>query len=378
MNPVQSRRLTQEMDDTYQRALIGGAFYLAAWLVVGIYGDAFTRAPAASWALVLVFFALAIVRFVKRPPGDVDDASRLLWLRNHWGIVVLTTTLWGGVFCWAMLDPAFGAARTAALLSTLGLATAFAHTFSMRRGFAFAGIAVMYLPGLFLLWRDPSDRPTALVMSVYLIYVFVAVLRSHVEYQQRLDLDQDLRDQRDLFAQQSRIDPLTELANRRYFADVLAKATSHSLRTGEPLALLLLDLDHFKKVNDTHGHAVGDACLVAIAGRLKSEFLGQGELAARLGGEEFGVVLDGQNLASAALSAERFRQHLAANPIELDGIILAMTVSVGVAEFDAAVHGNDDGLYRAADSAVYRAKAAGRNRVCRDEPVLALGPQIRA
>ncbi|MCI4568464.1 GGDEF domain-containing protein [Lysobacter sp. CFH 32150] len=372
MNHVQSRRLTQEAGDTYQRALTGGVFYVLAWLVVGFYGGAFTRAPLTSWLLVMVFVGLTIARFAHRLIPGVDDAGHLRWLRWHWGIVVLTTTVWGGVFCWALLDPGFGGARTAALLSTLGLATAAAHAFSMRRGFALSSISVLYLPGLFVLWTDPADRAIALVMSIYLVYVLISLVRSHAEYQQRLDLDQELRDQRDLFAQQSKIDPLTELANRRYFSHVLAEATTHATRTGEPLTLLVLDLDHFKKINDTHGHAVGDACLVAIAGRLRSVFSDEGDLAARLGGEEFGVVLSGQDLATASGRAERFRENLAQHPIALnngapEGLVLAITASIGIAEFDKAIHRDVDELYSAADSAVYRAKATGRNRVCRDD-----------
>ena len=375
MNAVQRRRLTQEVDDTYQRALVGGVFYLAGWLVVGISGDAFTRAPEASWALVLAFIALSIARVVHRPPAeaeaDANAAAQTRWLRNHWGIVVLTTALWGGVFCWTMVDPGFGRAQPAALLSTLGLATAFAHAFTMRRSFAFAGIALLYLPGLLLLWGNPAHRPSALVMSVYLVYVFVSVLRSHAEYQRRLDLDQDLRDQRDLFAQQSLIDPLTELANRRHFAEVLATASTHPSRADVPLTLLLLDLDHFKKINDTHGHAIGDACLVAFAKRLRDGFGGDGDLVARLGGEEFGVVLHGQGMATACARAQRFRDALVGDPLAVEGIVLAITASIGMAEFDRARHRGPDDLYRAADSAVYRAKAEGRNRVCREEPALA-------
>ena len=380
MNHVQSRRLTQEVQDTYQRALTGGVFYLAAWLIVGVWGGAFSRTPLTSWLLVLVFTALAAARFVHRAPAEADaadGASRVRWLRRHWGIVLLTTLLWGGTFCWALLDPGFAQARTAALLSTLGLATAIAHAFSMRRGFALAGIGLMYLPGLLVLWADPGERATALVLTVYLVYVLVSLLRSHAEYQQRLDLDQELRDQRDLFALQSKIDPLTELANRRHFSDVLDAAVAQSLRSGQALTLLVLDLDHFKKVNDTHGHAVGDACLVAIAGRLRSAFAGKGDLAARLGGEEFGVVLAGNDLAMATQRAERFRRALVEHPIGIDGgaydnLVLALTASIGLATFDRALHRDVDELYSAADSAVYRAKAGGRNRVCSQPPPVAM------
>ena len=384
MNAVQSRRLAQEMEDTYRRALTGGPFYLLAWLIVGIYGNAFARTPLASWLLAFVFAALAGLRFLHRPIADAgghaDDAARVRWLRLHWGIVALTTLLWGAVFCWTLLDSDFGNARTASLLSTLGLATAVAHAFSMRRGFALACIALLYAPGLLVLWANPADRATGLVMMVYLAYVLISLVRSHAEYQQRLDLDQELRDQRDLFSQQSKIDPLTELANRRHFSNVLAEASERALRTGGALTLLVLDLDHFKKINDTHGHAIGDACLVAIAGRLRSLFSGEDDLPARLGGEEFGVVLDRQDLATAARRAEHFRANLAEHPIALhgstldgnalDGMVLAMTASIGIADSDSAIQRDVDALYSAADRAVYRAKAAGRNRVGADEPAL--------
>lgn len=371
MSTLQARRLAQEVDDTYRRALVGGAFYLAGWLLVGFYANAFAHSPLPSRLLVLVFVCLALARALHRPPEDAQAADRLRWLRSHWCIVVATTTVWSGVFCWAVLDPQFAVARTAALLSTLGLSTAFAHTFSMRRGFAVAGISLLYLPGLLLLWRDPIDRPTALVMTVYLAYVAITLLRSHVDYQRGLDLDQILRDQRDLFAEQSRVDALTELANRRHFADVLARATKQPTGSDAPLVLLLLDLDHFKKINDSHGHAIGDGCLVAVAARLKAEFHGSGELVARLGGEEFGVVLQDQSLAAVSLRADRFRENLVRHPIIVDGKPLPVTVSIGIAQFNRPAHRDDDGLYRAADRAVYRAKDAGRNQVCHDEAALA-------
>lgn len=374
MNAVRTRRLTQEMTDTYRRARTGGAFYAAAWLLVGIYGDAFSRVPLPSWGLLLAFVGLAAWRFAHRPLVDADEAAVVAWLRVHWSIVLATTALWGALFVWATLDPQFGAAQTTALLFTLGLATAIAHAFSMRRVFAFTAIGLLCVPVLVLLWANPDDRANGLMMVLYLVYVVISLLHSHAEYQQRLDLDQELRSQRDLFSRQSRIDSLTELANRRQFADVLASAALQSMDGGTPLSLLLLDVDHFKQVNDQHGHAVGDACLMAIAARLRNSFSGAGELAARVGGEEFGVVLHGHDLASALQRAERFRADLAAHPIALDGVILPMTVSIGVAEFNRAVHDDVDALYHAADAGVYLAKAEGRNRVRHGDSAAASGP----
>lgn len=369
MSLALTRRRTQEMADTYQRALTGGPFYAAAWLLVGIYGQSFSRAPVASWGLLLAFIGLAAWRFLHRPLREGATAAAITqWLGVHWGIVLVTTALWGASFFWATIDPAFGSARITSLLFTLGLATAIAHAFSMRRGFAFASIGLLCVPGLFLLWSNPADRANGLMMAIYLVYVVASLLRAYAEYQQRLDLDQELRSQRDLFSTQSRIDPLTDLANRRQFADVLGAAAADAARSKRPLTLLLLDIDHFKQINDTYGHAVGDACLMAIGRRLKTSFCDEGDLAARVGGEEFGVILAGQDLAAASQRAERFRASLAEHPVALEGLVLTLTASIGIAQMDPATQAGVDDLYHAADSAVYQAKAAGRNRVCRAAP----------
>jgi diguanylate cyclase (GGDEF)-like protein len=363
-----SRRLLQEIDDTYRRALVGGPFYPLAWLILAAYGGAFANYPGLSWGLFAVFLGFAVLRYVRRPPAETGYVRQMRWLRGHWALVLATTTLWGALMGWAVADPGLQGGRNAGLLATLGLATAFAHTFSMRLGFSAFGIATLYLPALVLLLPRADLRADALVMLVYLVYVVLSLLRSHADYQRQLDLDQQLRDQRDLFHQQSRIDALTGVANRRHFADRLAEACARSRADATPLSLLVLDLDHFKAINDTHGHAAGDACLVAFARRLGAEFAGGGILAARLGGEEFAVLLEGLGEAQALARAEAFRAAWLQWPVDLGGGVVAkVTVSIGVASFDAARHEDGEGLFRAADRAVYRAKSAGRDRVCREE-----------
>lgn len=229
----------------------------------------------------------------------------------------------------------------------------------------------MYLPGLTILWQRPEDSASAVVMTIYLVYVVATLWRSHDEYQHRLDIDQKLRDQSDLFEQQGRVDALTELANRRFFTECLMSMSQGARNADSHLVLMVLDLDYFKNINDQHGHAIGDSCLSLFASRLKEKFRREGEHAARLGGEEFGVLLQGESLENALRRAEEFRSMCAGNPIQIGTQALDITVSIGVAKFDPDVHRDGDGLYRAADSAVYQAKNSGRNRVCSHEPEVA-------
>ncbi len=372
MKQTASLRLKQEVADTYRLAMIGGYFYLAGWLVVAIYGEAFTHSPVIAWGLTVLFLCLAIVRRLHKPPVEHADASTLnRWLMLHWSIVLTTTTLFGVLFLWTQIDPRLAAGHTAVLLSTMGLAVAIAHAFSMRLRFAILCVAVMYLPGLIALWLTPKDPASAWVMTIYLMYVAATLWRSHNEYQHRLDIDQQLRDQRDLFEHQGRIDALTELANRRFFTESLMSMSQKARSTGQSLVLMMLDLDHFKNINDQYGHAVGDTCLSIFSTRLKNQFNIDGEHAARLGGEEFGVLLQGQSLEVAIRRAEDFRSMCMRDPIQVGSVSMPITVSIGVAEFDPNEHRDGDGLYRAADSAVYQAKNSGRNRVCSHEPEVA-------
>lgn len=154
-------------------------------------------------------------------------------------------------------------------------------------------------------------------------------------------------------------DSLTGLRNRRYFLDQAESAINQAKRNGLPLSLILLDIDYFKKINDTHGHAAGDQALVFLANSLTS-ILRTTDTIGRIGGEEFGVLAPNTNSASAFHLAEKIRVFLENNPLWVDGNALRLTVSLGVTTCDNGVHGIDT-LMRCADEACYMAKFKGRN-----------------
>lgn len=156
-------------------------------------------------------------------------------------------------------------------------------------------------------------------------------------------------------------DPLTLLPNRRYGMEHFAQEWASSLRGGRPLACLLIDVDRFKQINDTHGHDVGDAVLRQGATILKESCRKQ-DLVSRLGGEEFMVVCPDSDLDAAACCAERIRSTFEASTIQVNGATCRMTVSIGVAVRDKAME-RPDSLWKVADQALYAAKQAGRNRV---------------
>jgi two-component system cell cycle response regulator len=157
-------------------------------------------------------------------------------------------------------------------------------------------------------------------------------------------------------------DPLTGLHNRRYMAGQLDSLVKRAMHGGEPVSALMIDIDHFKKINDSFGHDIGDEVLREFAVRLASNVRAI-DLPCRYGGEEFVVIMPGTRMEDALRIAERLRTHVAGSPFRVAGgaELLTVTISIGVA---ATVEGDSpDALLKRADEAAYEAKAAGRNIV---------------
>jgi diguanylate cyclase (GGDEF)-like protein len=157
-------------------------------------------------------------------------------------------------------------------------------------------------------------------------------------------------------------DHLTGLLNRRAFLDATEKEIRRAHRYGQPLALIMLDVDHFKRINDGHGHPAGDEVLRRVAGACR-DMLRDGDLMGRFGGEEFAITLVQPPLQVAAAVAERLRKAVAGLAIEHEGRRIGVTISLGIAEIGADITGLDH-LISKADACLYAAKRDGRNRVC--------------
>ena len=159
-------------------------------------------------------------------------------------------------------------------------------------------------------------------------------------------------------------DPLTGLANRRAFDDYLDPEWQRAARQDEPLSILLVDVDYFKRINDNYGHPAGDACLRELSRRLLAHFKRPADRVVRFGGEEFAVVLPNTPAIGAIVQADRFRAFMESEPMTLsEGQQVTVTVSGGVAAVvpDGSVSPRD--LIKRADEALYRAKRNGRNRI---------------
>ncbi len=180
------------------------------------------------------------------------------------------------------------------------------------------------------------------------------------ERTQALNLvNEELRETNQILEKLAAQDSLTELANRRYFFEQATAEVLRAQRYKHPLSIQMLDIDHFKTINDRFGHAAGDSVLKAFADVLRSN-LRRNDLAARIGGEEFVVLLPETGIDDAMLHAERMRQAIESSRIQFGNQTLAITVSIGVAGLDPGELSPEPMLLRA-DGGLYHAKQSGRN-----------------
>jgi len=181
-----------------------------------------------------------------------------------------------------------------------------------------------------------------------------AAMYSFMDITERKKLEEELR-------QMAQTDSMTGIFNRRYFTEMGRKEFKRCRRNKYPLALLMLDIDHFKQINDTYGHSIGDEaikvfCVLCQSSARDIDIIG------RLGGEEFGIVIPDNDLETANLIAERIRHTVEKNIIHIDEMNISYTVSIGICELQD-MHQDFDALMNCADVALYQAKQDGRNRV---------------
>lgn len=176
-----------------------------------------------------------------------------------------------------------------------------------------------------------------------------------------LERTTELEKAKDKAEQLARIDALTEVSNRRYFEEVATREFTRAQRYQQPLSVVMFDIDLFKQVNDTYGHAAGDSVLKVVANVAK-DAVRDIDFVARIGGEEFAILLPGVTIEQAMVTTERVRVGIANYSFDYQGQIVTFTASFGVSQLKKADQ-NFDALLLRVDQAMYMSKDAGRNKV---------------
>lgn len=341
----------------------------AGWLVV--VAMAWSLAPSSalwSWfAGAVLCWVLSLVLCLRARGAGVEQTGHR---RGLWASAFIDGIGWGlmPVFLMgldATLDARLAAVLCGVVAVTVGVYITSLPAMRLQIGGTWLGLALSVLLG------GGPDGPILFGLAVMhvLALVFLPGIAERVIDGIRLQqanarMAEQLRQHLQTVEEEAATDPLTGVLNRRALDRLLARETDRCALQGGIVSVLALDLDHFKAINDAHGHAVGDEALRAFARRLRSP-LRQTDAVARPGGEEFIVLLPGAALPKALEIAERLRAAVAEEPL-VERPRVAVTVSIGVATYRAGDRGAD--LLGRADAAAYAAKRAGRDRVvCAEE-----------
>ncbi|CAD5108687.1 GGDEF domain-containing protein [Zestomonas carbonaria] len=348
---------------------IGNVF--SGSMVFGVYYASAPLSGLSLWLACLVLLMLVRLGLVRAYRRDPQRVKPLTWARLTMCQCAAVGLAWGIGAIWLMSygtpyeDVIYGCIALASVMVAMSNVSYWpAHLAFHVPMFFFLGIAY---------GRDPEPQATFLAICAWVVCPFIAEMgrRLQIRFNAALKLaweNQVLAHKYALANQElavlSRTDDLTRIANKRHLDETLEREWHRCARQGEPLGVLMLDIDHFKLYNDSYGHLAGDACIRQVAEAMRASVREHVDFAARFGGEEFTVVMPGADLATACAIAERIRATVEALHLPHGGAERGyLTVSIGVASSEQGHANSEEALVGNADVALYEAKRSGRNRV---------------
>lgn len=367
---------TAEIENRVNHALAANAkrtvsVYPLLYLVLGVQSDFLTASWSGYWVVWLLLTLLSVLRFWQCT--QLTGWSSVRWYRTFSFLALLHVLVWSLQVAYIVLPSGMNLTSSLWLIVTAGITAGGSSSLSPSRSQAIAFTSVGLVPVvLALLWVQTEGAVAfALCMVIFLINILSIAWQQSALYRSALLDNLGLELYAQALEESGRTDALTGLFNRGYFNEQSQAEWRRSARNGQSLALLLLDIDHFKSVNDRHGHLVGDRCLQLAASLLKNCVRRPSDLVARFGGEEFVLLLPETDVLGAQQLAEGvvqlFEQRGKPTGSTVEGFAdiehIGFTVSVGVVAYHPAQGGSVERLLDCGDKALYRAKAAGRNQV---------------
>ncbi len=338
-------------------SLIGGGLWAAVvWQGLNESG----RSALSAWLLALVLMSVVrLVLFITYRRRNPQGEAVLPWLPPYVATLIASSLVWGvGSLLVVPSDSMFLMVVTYVFL--IGLAGSALSAYGVFVWLAVAVICAVLLPILFVFVS--KGEITSVLLAIAGFWSFLSSMRGVSVHSKAMDesfrLAHELREATQIATAQADTDALTGLRNRRAFSEGADSVLKLAARDRHESAVLVIDIDNFKQINDVFGHAAGDVSLVCVARLLEHE-LRRSDVCGRLGGDEFVVLLPNATLEAARGVAEKLLNSVTAKPLLVGGKAIDMTLSIGI----AVGAGTSYDLLRRADSAMYQAKRNGKNQV---------------
>jgi diguanylate cyclase (GGDEF)-like protein len=357
----------QALRDFVQRTKRGVYLHLPLWLLICAFVDFARTGPLVFWINCAGFSAATGLRilFLRRSAALIAErtstariALRILAFIPcaHWSVLAVLSTQAGALH--PLMLPL--------ILVMVGLATAGAVILSIDNTMRiwYPILALVPVGAAHLLYQPgPLNLLLAIMNAFVLIYMAAATRLVHHDYWRALEAHNLLEERANNLESLSMTDVLTQIPNRLHFERCLEEAWVQAKFKQQPVSVLLVDLDHFKNINDTYGHSVGDECLKAAAQSMSRGMLRETDRVARWGGEEFMVLLPNADRDAANVVAQRVLKAVGNTLIPHPGGVVRLACSIGVGTLHPKDRRDPRNLINDADRALYEAKTQGRNRV---------------
>ena len=352
------------MTDLKKRSAFGILFYIVVPYCIFFTDGYIYRHPQFSFVSLGVFTAICLFRLVHlfisgRAAGENPSLNR----RIFFGSVVLTALTWGIIASLMLVQENEPKVHLLVTICTAGFSSGGVISFLPERRLSILYNVLMLLPAAAIILSQGETPTLGIALLLYSVYLVLISLQGNAEYWNALENEFLLERKSEELRLASRTDALTGLCNRRHFDELLHLTFGLCARRGTPICLIMCDVDHFKAINDTQGHLAGDEYLKFIAQHLQDIFKRETDVVGRYGGEEFVVMLPDEQLASARMLAELFRNRIAGSGLEYHGATIRSTVSLGIAAGVPQIGDRPELFIGRADAALYAAKNAGRNKV---------------
>lgn len=355
----------RSMLDMSARSRGGIVLHAPLWLVVGWLGGVAQSHPL-LYVLLLAMFMTVLAARLSFEQALASKAAHHAPSRAFFFAFILSSPLMWGVISAATLYWAISSQLQQMLsLVVAGLVSSGSIVFAINARLRSVYSLAAMLPTVIVAVTIGNELAAFFVVGCTMLHLYLmhAARVIHADYwaaaRGRVELENRARELERL----SLLDPLTQAYNRQHFDRQLQIEWQRAARDKRPLSVLMIDADHFKQVNDRHGHLAGDECLRRMSAALRDNLRDAGDVLARFGGEEFVVLLPGADSAAALTSAERLRGCVQALGVQVAGTTLQITCSIGIHTLWPHRIGQNTDLLRGADQALYIAKAMGRNRV---------------
>lgn len=367
-DPAFAQQMTdQALLDTNARVAGGFYIYFMLWLVITLASGLMQRFPIFVAVVAVWLGGLGLSRMLLG-----RHLPQLLQNHPHWAHRLLVSSAlcnglsWGLLTAAAVYLPELEPVRWAMLLVAVGLSSAGTYAMAinplLKRWFPI--VVILPISIATALTSTRGNWLLAGLTAVYSLYVMHSSRIVSRDYWKVLHAHKLLEQRSKELERASLTDTLTQVPNRLHFDRHYAMEWGRACRQGGSLAVMVVDLDHFKKINDGYGHAAGDLVLKQAAQAMREALMRPCDIVARYGGEEFAVLLPDTSPEGAAAVAERLRERVAELELEFDGRPLRATCSVGYAWSHPTQTDQPAALIKQADTALYEAKESGRNRTC--------------